>query len=206
MHSRFLHFVMLIAPLAACDTPATQPEPASVPRPFFAFTQGPSELPNVLRSGGMVISVFADFDADMLVIVGAPDNPREDRICGGDEPRQFVPAQWVGDFDDVVKQLALLDEINVLVLQPIPPTAAEALCATEPIAYGTGRFLRTDNDFFGAFTRGANAVTELVHGTVTLSGGGLAILSARFQALASPEGILQWIDTTVRLRPIAKPQ
>jgi hypothetical protein len=203
MHRGMIGPLLIEALLAGCESPIAAPEPMS-PVPSFSFTQGPSELPNVLRSGGRIISVFADFEQDMAVIVGAPVDPTTDRICGGVEPRQFVPVQWVGDFDDIVKQLALFDEINVLVLRPIPPTPVEALCATEPIAVGTARFLRTDNDFFGAFGR-ANAVFELVQGTVALAEGGLARLTARFRALGSPEGELQWIDTSIHLRPIAMP-
>jgi hypothetical protein len=171
----------------------------------YNFTNGPSELPHVLRSGGRVISAFLDFDQDMVVVVGAPDDPATDRVCDGSEPRQFIPVQWVGDFEGMVKQLAMLAEINVLVYQPIPATLTLGLCATEPIATGTGRYLRTDNDFFGAFGR-ANAVLELVQGTVELADGGQALLSARFNALGSPAGELRRFETTIRLLPLAQPE
>ena len=193
--------LLFAALLNACDGVSTGP--VSSP-PVTNFVNGPAELPHVLRSGGRVISAFFDFEQDMLVVAGAPEDPTTDRLCGGSEPRQFVPVQWVGDFDDIVKQLAMLDDINILVYQPIPLTPAGALCATEPIASGIGRLLRTDNDFFGAFGR-ANAVVELVHGTVTLADGGLARLLARFNALGSPEGELRRFETTIQLVPIAKP-
>ena len=98
----------------------------------------------------------------------------------------------------------MLDDVNILVYQPIPETGAMALCERVPIATGSGRTLRTDNDFFGFLGR-ANAVMELVHGTVTVAGAGPALLSARFSALGSPEGELRRFETTIQLLPIAKP-
>lgn len=143
--------------------------------PSYTFTNGPSVLPNVLRAGGRIISAFADVERDVLLLAGAPADPTQDRLCGGTELRQFVPVQWV------------------------------ALCQTTPIAAGTGRFLRSDNDFFGVFGH-ANAVVEHVHGQVTLQSGELANVSARFHALGNPEGVLMRFETTVRLLPMAKPQ
>ena len=188
--------------LAACADPGAAPLAPQVPG--YNFTNAPAELPNVLRSGGRVVSAFVDVEQDLLVVVGAPEDPTTDRLCGGTELRQFVPVQWVGDFADIVKQLAMLDEINILVYQPIPETPIFALCATDPIATGTGRYLRTDNDFFGAFGR-ANAVFEHVHGTVLLADGEEARLSARFYALGSPGGELRRFETTIQLHPLAKP-
>jgi hypothetical protein len=196
-----LTVVALATLLGACGDLTTEPDVATVPPPSLSFDQGPSELPNILRAGGFIVSAFVDFETDLALFVGAPDDPSSDRVCGGAGQRQFTPAQWVGDFEEVLKQLAINDEINIVVYSPIPPTAIEALCATEPFATGTGRFLRTDNDFFG-FAGRANAVTEHVHGTVALEDGELARLSARFQALGAPDGTLRWIDTTIQLRAI----
>jgi hypothetical protein len=195
--------MMLFAVLvAACADSATAP--SLTQGVSLNFANGPGELPNVLRSGGRIVSAFVDVEQDMLVVVGAPADPTTDQLCGGSELRQFVPVQWVGDFNDVVKQLALLDPINILVYQPIPATPVAALCATDPIATGTGRYLRTDNDFFGAFGR-ANAVIEHVHGTVELTDGGQARLSARFHALGSPTGQLRRFETTIQLNSIVTP-
>ena len=189
--------------LSACDRPVTGVTQSV--SPSYTFTNGPSELPHVLRSGGPIISAFADTDRDLLVLVGSPEDPTQDRICGGTEPRQFVPVQWVGDFDDVVKQLALLGGISILVYAPIPPNPFVAMCLTAPIAAGSGRFVRSDNDFFGVFGR-ANAVMEQVHGLVTLQSGGVANVSARFYALGDPGGVLQRFETTVQLVAIARPE
>jgi hypothetical protein len=87
--------------------------------------------------------------------------------CGGDGQRLFTPAQFVRDLGEVLDQLALDDEITTHVYSPIPPSAIEAICATDPIAAGIGRFVRTDNDFLG-FAGGTNAVTDQVHGTIAL--------------------------------------
>ena len=197
--------VALAMLVGACEDLATEPDIATAPTPSFSFDQGPSELPNVLRAGGFIVSAFVDFETDLAVFVGAPEDPGTDRICGGTGQRQFTPAQWVGDFEEVVKQLALNDEMHILVYSPIPASAIEALCATEPYATGTGRFLRTDNDFFG-FAGRANAVTEQVHGTVELSEGGPARLSATFRALGAPDGTLRWLDTTIQLLSIGAPE
>lgn len=196
--------LLLVAALAACErTP--DDVPALPTAPGLTFVNGPAELPHVLRSGGRIISAFIDVDRDLLVVAGAPDDPATDVACGGQMPREFVPVQWVGEFTDVVKQLALLDEMNILVYQPIPPSGAAALCATAPIASGTGKYLRTDNDFFGVFGR-ANAVFELVHGSVQLAAGGAANLSARFEAKGLPDGTLHRFETTIHLQPIGRPQ
>lgn len=200
--SRAPALLLAAALLTACDEVST--DPVWLPPAAVNFVNGPAELPHVLRSGGRVISAFFDEEQDMLVVAGAPRDPTTDRLCGGSEPRQFVPVQWVGDFDDIVKQLAMLDGINLLVYQPIPATPVGALCEAEPIASGTGRLLRSDNDFFGGFGR-ANAVVELVHGMVTLGDGGLARLTARLNALGSPDGELRRFETTIQLDPIAKP-
>jgi hypothetical protein len=159
----------------------------------------------VLRAGGFIVSAFVDFETDLALFVGAPEDPTTDRICGGSGERQFTPSQFVGDFEETIKQLALNPEMHLLVYGPIPSSAIAALCETEPIATGTGRFVRTDNDFFG-FAGRANAAIEGVHGTVALSEGGLARLAARWQALGSPEGTLRWIDTTIELRTIGRPE
>ena len=202
--ARDLAAVLLCAALlTACDDTGTGPLP--LPAAGYNFTNAPAELPNVLRSGGRVISAFFDLEQDMLVVAGAPEDPRTDRLCGGTELRQFIPVQWVGDLADLVKQLAMLDAINILVYQPVPAGPDVALCATEPMATGTGRLLRTDNDFRGVFGR-ANAVFEHVQGTVLLTDGGLARLSARFHALGSPAGDLRRFETTIQLNPIAKPE
>ena len=203
MARNLLPALLLTALVAACEQPLNLPMSATATA-GLSIGNAPPELPNVLRSGGRVISAFVDFEEDMAVIVGAPDDPMSDRVCGGTGLRQFIPVLWVGDFDGIVKQLAQLDAINILVYKPIPSTAAEALCATEPLAVGTGRFLRTDNDFFGFLGR-ANAVTELVQGTVALSNGGLANLSARFQALGTRDGQIARFETTIQLQEIAKP-
>lgn len=203
MSRKVASLVLLGLLFGACDRPVTDVTQAV--RPSYTFTNGPAELPQVLRSGGRIISAFADVERDLLVLVGSPEDPTQDRICGGTEPRQFVPVQWVGDFDDVVKQLALLDGISILVYAPIPPDPFVAMCLTAPIAAGSGHFVRSDNDFFGVFGR-ANAVMEQVHGLVTLQSGGLANVSARFYALGNPDGVLQRFETTVQLVPIAKPE
>ena len=117
--ARDLAAVLLCAALlTACDDTGTGPLP--LPAAGYNFTNAPAELPNVLRSGGRVISAFFDLEQDMLVVAGAPEDPRTDRLCGGTELRQFIPVQWVGDLEDLVKQLAMLDAINILVYQPVP--------------------------------------------------------------------------------------
>lgn len=106
----------------------------------------------------------------------------------------------------MVTPLALLAAIDILVYQPIPATPVAALCGTDPIATGTERYLRIDNDFFGVFGPRANAVSEHEQGTVTLVDGSVARLLARFQALGRPDGSLARFETTIRLHPIGHPE
>ncbi|HSL69772.1 MAG TPA: hypothetical protein VK864_05990 [Longimicrobiales bacterium] len=187
---------VLVLLLAGCDYQPIEPAPRI--SPAHDFTNGPATLPYVLRSGGNVISAFLDFERDLVLIMGAPMNPAEDRVCGGTTPRQFIPVQWVGEFFEVVKQLALQKSATLHVYGPIPPTLADALCSTQPIAAGTGFYLRTDNDFFGAFGRG-NGFSEHVHGQVDLTAGGTANLTASFHGVGLPDGTLQFLKTTVLL-------
>lgn len=183
-----------------CDTQPTEPV-APTDRPALDFTNGPSVLPYVLRSGGRVISAFLDVERDIVLIVGAPEDPSTDVVCGGTEPRQFIPVQWVGEFFEITKQLALQKSANLVVYSPIPASLAAALCGTSPIASGTGFYLRTDNDFFGAGGRG-NAFSEHVHGTLELTAGGAANLTAVFHGVGLPDGTLFFLETMVLLRPI----
>jgi hypothetical protein len=198
MLRRMAAAVLILLP-AACDRPPTGVE-TSVNGPAHDFTNGPAVLPHVLRSGGNVISAFLDFDRNVVLIMGAPANPAQDRVCGGTEPRQFIPVQWVGEFFDVVKQLALQPNATLHVYSPIPPTAVDALCSTTPVASGTGFYLRTDNDFFGVFGR-ANGFSEHVHGAVNLAAGGTANLTATFHGVGLPDGTLLFLETRVLLNP-----
>jgi hypothetical protein len=88
----------------------------------------------------------------------------------------------------------------VLVYEGLTDTLVESLCERSPIASGTVVYLRTDNDFFGASGR-ANAFSEHAHGIVTLAAGGEASLNARLWGVASPEGVLLWIQSSIDLNP-----
>jgi len=185
--------------LGACHPAALEP-PARDASPAFSFQNGPAELPYVIRLELRLLLGWRDPASNLAVIVGAPDDPLTSVRCGGTEPAEFLPMQFVGELFGLAGQLALDQRAHVLVYEGLTATLDESLCGKTPVASGIVTYVRTDNDFFGAFGR-ANAFSERVHGVVTLAAGGTASLSARLWGHGSPEGELLAINSAISLVP-----
>jgi hypothetical protein len=156
-------------------------EPLSPPGiPAFDFVNGPNALPYVMRFEAQVIFGFRALEDNLAVIVGAPDDPTEHRLCGGTNRGQSVSNQFVavrasGELAEIIKEVSFNRAANVRVYDDLTLSLADALCSGQPIAMGVGFFLRTDNDFLGGFGRG-NAFSEHSHGVVESAAGGTALL------------------------------
>lgn len=185
--------------LAACQDTAMAPS-AEAPSPELSFQNGPGVLPHLIRIGPRTLVGWRDPATNLGIIIGAPDDPTSSIRCGGTEPAQILPMQFVGELFGLAKQLALSGTARVLVYEGLTDTLDESLCERTPIATGSVFYLRSDNDFFGAGGR-ANAFSEHAHGVVALAAGGEASLNARLWGLASPEGVLLWINSSISLQP-----
>ena len=180
---------------AACaDAPPTGPVPDPV-QPRFSFTNGPSELPNVIRfEGEGGVGVIADFEADLLLLVGLPENASDAVDCGGTEPFDLVALQVVGILREVLKILTKSEpHLHVYQLS----TFAD-FCTSVPLAQGTGRLVVNDNDAAVSGTR-TNSFGASVNGAVTLANGGSAQLSAQARFLIFPDGTEVTVNSGVIL-------
>jgi hypothetical protein len=153
-----------------------------------------------VRIGARVLFGWRDPETNLGIIIGAPEDPVTSIACGGSEPAEVMPTQFVGELLGLAKQLSLSQAAHALVYEGLTDTLIESLCERTPIASGTVVYLRTDNDFFGEGGRW-NAFSEHASGVVTLAAGGQASLDARLWGLASSEGVLLWIDTSIALHP-----
>jgi hypothetical protein len=164
--------------IMACDEAAVTPSPDAPRAPAHAFSNGPSSLPHVLRVDGRFIAGWVDFSRNTAIIIGAPLDPAQSRLCGGTVRSQFMPVQYIEQLGEVIKQLVLEPEANVLVYNSIAPSMEEALCEYTPYGRGQGLYLRSDNDWFGTGGSRANATSDHVHAEVDLTGGGTAVVNA----------------------------
>lgn len=189
--------------LAACDPGQTGPA-RSPAEPAFNFTAGPSLLPLIVRLETRTLIGWRDFERGLGIIIGAPPEPTTHVLCGGTERAGLLAMQFVGDaatfqdFTGLFKQLAMDPDATVLVYDVLTPTLAESLCDETPVARGTGFYLRTDNDFFGALGR-ANAFSEHLEARVELAGGGFGRVVARLGGIGRPEGGLLFLETSILL-------
>ena len=207
--NRAIRFTLAAFVVASCDAPArtpTEPPRAAAP-PQMDFSNGPSELPHVVRSDVNLFFVIADFERDLVVVSGAPEDASQLAICGGTEGPEPVPVQFVGSDEGVIKALSVARDTYIRVYSPIGSFRGffrRKLCLTTPIAEGYGTHLRTDNDLTAAGGRG-NSATEKMYGTLQLATGGTARLNATFHYTYLPDGTLQQLKSTVDLTPVGGP-
>lgn len=189
--------VVLLA-LTACDTPRRSIAPPRAPA--LDFTNGPADLPNVMRGDASFLTTWADATTGLVIVVNAPDAGVSDlRRCGGPLRPDLQPVQTVGDLQDVARQLRLMRDVNLHVYQPAIFTRFEDLCNAPLVAKGTGNVTATDNDVYETGS-GANAWGLRAQGLVTLVAGGSAPLSAELQDLVLPDGSFRMLVNRVRLQ------
>ena len=180
--------------LACADTPPVGPVPNG-PEPQFDFTNGPGELPNVIRfeeEGG--VGVIYDSETDLLLLVGLPENPADAFDCGGTEPFDQNTVQVVGILREVFKVL-LKSDVHLHVYQG---ATFDGFCSSVPLAQGTGRLILNDNDAAVSGTR-ANSFGASVNGSVMLESGGTAQVSAHVRFLIHQDGTFEEIISQVHM-------
>jgi len=194
-HRRIAAALVFALVSAGCEsTSVASPEPELAVR--ANFINGPGELPYVLRFESRVIAGWVDLRRNTAVIIGAPLNPAESRICGGTVRNQFMPMQLVGDFEGVIKQILQSQDANVFVYDEIAPSLEDALCGSEPAGVGQGFYMRTDNDLLGTGGNRANGFSEHVHATVDLTGGGTGTVTGTLHGVGL-KGSLFFVKTSV---------
>jgi hypothetical protein len=186
--------VLGVIALGCMDEPPTGhvPDPAE---PRFDFTNGPSDLPNVIRfeeEGG--VGVIYDPETDLLLLVGLPENPADAFDCGGTEPFDRNAVQVVGILREVFKVL-LKSEPHLHVYQGSTFTG---FCSSVPLAQGMGRLILNDNDAAVSGTR-TNSFGASVTGQVTFASGGTAQLSAHVHFLIARDGTFREVSSAVQL-------
>ena len=194
-HRKLATALLLVVISTGCDS-ATVAAPQVEAAPRTSFMNGPSSLLYVMRFETRRIAGWVDFERNTAIIIGAPLDPTTSRLCGGTVRNQFVPIQFVGDFEGVIKELELTKDANVLVYDEIAPTLEEALCESEPAATGVGYYMRSDNDLLGTGGNRGNAFSEHVHAQVELTGGGTGTVSGHLAGLGL-NGALVFAKTSV---------
>jgi hypothetical protein len=185
----------------ACDSASmTAPTRDDMPTAQLSFMNGPEALPQILRFESRVIAGWIDERRNLAVIIGAPPDPQQSRICGGTVRNQFMPMQFVGDLDAVVKQLLLAPDANVLAYDAIAPSLEDALCGMTPVGQGTGLYTRRDNDLFGTGGDRTNAFGEHVRATLTMTDGTVGHLSGGIRGIGRDGGLV-FADTWLVLTP-----
>ena len=195
------HFYLMVALIGITASTACEPSTAPVSREQPAvrsnFINGPGALPQILRFEGRTISGWVDEARNTAIIIGAPLNPAQSRICGGTVRNQFMPIQLVGDVD-ALKQLLQEHDANVFVYDEVAPTLEDALCGSDPAAWGVGFYLRSDNDLLGTGGNRTNAFSEHVHARVELATGGFGTVNAALGGVGR-DGALVFVRTSVIL-------
>ncbi|HEV8509438.1 MAG TPA: hypothetical protein VGQ48_03195, partial [Gemmatimonadales bacterium] len=173
--------------MLACSDRAPLPLAAG-PGPAFDFTNGP-ESPGesgILRFNDLWIEGIADPEAGYRAIHGLVSL---DDFCNA-----------IGGLNEVSLQVKTLhaDEVNALVVereQPVqvfafvPGPICTVLRGVTPIASGTVRWRRTDNNFTATGSEGgrANAFGQRAEGVVNATAGGTLHYMAQILLLVDPK-------------------
>jgi hypothetical protein len=195
--NRFQHIAAAVfstIAIACADTSPNGPK-ADQGSAGFDFSNGPNDLPNVIRfEGEGGLGVIADPESDLLLLVGLPENPADAIDCGGGEPFDQVATQVVGIIKGVFKMLAKGEQhLHVYQLSTFT-----GFCSSVPLAQGTGRLIVNDNDAAVSGTR-TNSFGASVTGPVTLASGGTASVSAHVRLLIQRDGTFREVSSGVQL-------
>jgi hypothetical protein len=195
MHHFLATAVLGTVTLACTETLPTESHPGT-PAPQFNFSNGPSNLPNVFRFEGTVGgAAVVDPRTDLVAFDGLPENPADLAECGGtDEILNLADFQISGDLSGVFHLLAQA-ELNIHVYRL---STFIDICASEPLAQGTGRLIIDDNDAGVSGTR-TNSFGHRLNGPVTLAGGGDAHLAAHSRFQIMKDGTFHHVSSGVTL-------
>jgi hypothetical protein len=157
----------------------------------------------LVRSQGTYADLIFDFDSGLLAVIGLSSSIAD--FCGGAdafEPADFqVKPHQLGEVNSLVKS----GEVTIQILA-IPAETQGDFCldfAGAPVLYqGTGRFVRTDNNFTPTGTNGgrANSFGLTATGTLTdLVNGGSVNFSGAYRLLISPDDEFREIFSRVNV-------
>jgi hypothetical protein len=171
------------------------------------FTNGPSDLPNVVRFEDRLF-FFVQFPAENLFLaVGFPEDLADLLLCGGSEPAgQLMPVQDAGQLQEVIKRLVLASDVTLHVwyLSDFLAAASPRFCNAPLLAQGTADLRDTDNDFFFlGNANGANSFgASIQRGLVEDAAGTAYRLTASWRGINMPDGTFKIAQQHIDLRPI----
>jgi hypothetical protein len=183
MRAYSLLLVSVLVLGCAVDTTGPLPRPL---QPRFDVASGAATFPNVVRFRNEFEFLILDRNSDLLAIAGLPDHPKDVVECGGTEELHFAIAdiQWVGVREEVVKALVSGTDYNLDVYQL---STFAGVCASNPIAHGTGKVRYHENDVFRTSDR-TDTFGFSMTGQVSLTAGGTVNLRAHALFQIFPEG------------------
>lgn len=197
MRTPSIALVLLSLAALACEHPDASPTDL----PQFNFTNGPDELPNVIRGQFAFAVGILDPATGLRVIAGLPTVPASHISCQalgpqftGTDDFQLQDEQFVGS--EPLMYLSQTAEVNLHVYQA---STFMGFCRSTIYAQGTGRLLSTDNDFTFSGSR-TNAFGFHMTGAVTVAGTGeTAQLNAFVRFQIGQTGALQILTRKVQL-------
>lgn len=171
------------------------------------FTNGPSDLPNVVRFEDRLFFIVQFPAENLLLVVGFPEDLADLPLCGGSEPPgELMPVQDAGQLREVIKRLVLASDVTLHVWNLTDFFAAPSprFCNALPFAQGTADFRDTDNDFFFlGNAKGANSFgASIQRGLVEDAAGTAYRLTASWRFINMPDGTSKTAQQHINLRPI----
>src|SRR5438128_11730952 len=118
MRPQYLIAVGLAAllPATGCESPITVAGQAQSAQ--FDFMNGPADLPNVFRGHSVLLFVWADVAADLVIVVNAPSGGVHAlRRCGGSLAPGPPAAHTVGENQAVRRQGRQPRDVNIQLYQ-----------------------------------------------------------------------------------------
>lgn len=171
------------------------------------FTNGPSDLPNVVRFEDRLFFLVQFPDENLLLTVGFPEDLADLPLCGGSEPPgELMPVQDAGQLQDVIKRLVLASDVTLHVwnLSDFLSAPSPRLCNAPLFAQGTADLRNTDNDFFFlGNAKGANSFgASIRRGLVEDAAGTAYRLTASWRFINMPDGTSKTAQQHIQIRPI----
>ena len=187
--------LLVAAATLACAIDTTEPQKI-VLQARFSSQAPPSELPNVIRyqleSGFGVI----DPQPDLWAFAGFPEDLSQSEDCGG--PGVHFDSFYVqdaGQIQGVIHEIIKGDNVRITVYR----FSTFDPCTSKPLAVGTGTLSYHDNDFF-VTASGTETFGVHIDGTVTLTNGQTATLTARNLWHVFPDGTVRRVYRNVTMR------
>jgi len=189
--------LLLVAALGlACVADTTEP-PKLIMQPRFSSEAPPAELPNVFRYNGEAMFGVSDPNTDLWAFAGWPADFSQLERCGGPGAHfDTFYIQEAGQLSAVIHQIVKGDDVRIVVYR----LSTFDFCTSQPVAVGTGSVSWHDSDFNVSGTRTETYGTH-IDGTVTLTDGTSAKLTARNLWHVYPDGTTIRVYRNVTMRP-----